>query len=125
MITKQLSAILVCLFFFTAAVPFASAQTAADVAKVKAQVIKRSTGDKKKVKVKSQLGYTMKGYISRVGDDSFDLTDSKGKVTVFPYREVESVKRGGLSTATIATLAGLAAGGIVVAVILGQLYGDH
>jgi hypothetical protein len=124
MITKQLSAILVFLMLFTAVAPLVSAQSD-NAAQVKAQVTKRSTGDKKKVKVKSQLGYTMKGYISRVGDDSFDLTDSKGKVTTFPYRDVESVKRGGLSTTTIVTLAGLAAGGIVLAVILQGQFGFH
>lgn len=111
---------LIYLLLLTAAVPFISAQTDDNSAKVKAQVLKRGTDEQKKVKVKMLTGNTLKGYISRAGDDSFDLTDSKGKVSTLAYRDVEAVKRGGLATSTIVVFAGLAAAAVVIAAIVGR-----
>lgn len=123
MIKKQLSAILVCLLFLTAgAAPSASAQTADNAARVKAQILKRGTGEKKRVKVKTLDGRDLKGYISRTEADSFDLTDAKsGQVSTLAYRDVSSVRKsGGLSTTTIVTLAGLGAAAIIVGVLVGK-----
>lgn len=117
MIRKQISAMLICLLLATFTAPFVRAQTD-DYTKVRAQAVKYEN-KKKSVKVEMRIGYTQKGRISRAGSDSFDLTDSKtGKVSTILYKDVAGIKRGGLSVGTIAAIAGLAAGGIIITSLL-------
>lgn len=126
MIKKLFSAALVYLMLLTVVVPFAAAQSDKNTEKVKAQVMKRNTGEKKSVKVKKLDGSTVKGYISRADADSFDVTNKKsGQVTTLNYADVSSVKRGGLSTTTIVTLAGIGAAAVVVLVIVGTYCGNE
>ncbi|HEX5707654.1 MAG TPA: hypothetical protein VFX96_10185 [Pyrinomonadaceae bacterium] len=92
------------------------------VEKVKADVAKRGTGKKARVKVKLQDGSKLKGYISQAEEDSFTLTDSKtGQTRTLTYREVTEVKKqGGLSlTAKIGIGLGIAAGGLALLYAIG------
>lgn len=91
-------------------------------AKVKLTVQKRGTGEHSKVKVTLRDKSEVKGYISQIGPDSFQVTDHKsGRVTPIAYQEVEKVRKSGLSTgAKIAIAAGVGLG-IAVAASLGSL----
>ncbi len=105
-------------FFLLAFVCIASsgyAQTAGS-AKVREKVKKYSDAGKK-VRVTSTIGETTKGVIVRYGDSDFTLRDAKGGTErVFEYSKVTKVqKSGGLSTATIVTIAALGAAGAIVA----------
>ncbi|MBA3694116.1 MAG: hypothetical protein H0W77_11880 [Acidobacteria bacterium] len=103
MIKKYLSIFLVGLLLFSADSALILAQTktdnnASNVEKIKANVLERGTGEKKRVRVKMLDGTKMKGYISQAGEDSFTLTDSKTKqTTVIAYRDAARVEDRGLA----------------------------
>jgi len=116
MIKRYLSIVLVGLLVFSAnsALIFAQTKTDANVSnfeKVKADVMKRGTGEKKRVRVKMLDGTKMKGYISQAGEDSFTLTDSKTQQsTVIAYRDAARVEGRGLAGgAKIGIIVGVAA----------------
>ncbi len=121
MITKWLSFTLACLLLLTASFTLASAQTQADknassIARVKASVLKRGTGENMRVKVIMLSGTELKGYISKAGEDSFELTDSKTRqIRSIFYKDVEKVRGNGLSKTAIISLAAV---GAVAAVVL-------
>lgn len=109
-----------------AAPTFAAPQGETEVertAKVKANVVKRGTGERSRITVKLQNGTKLKGYISQTGEESFVVTDSRtGQASTVAYRDVAQIKgRGGLSTAAkvgigvgigvAVTIIGLRAGG--------------
>jgi hypothetical protein len=98
---------------------------AATADKIKANVTRRGTGEKARVKVKMLNETKMKGYISQVGEDSFTLTDSKTKQTsTLAYSEVAQVKGTGLSTTSkilIGVGVGVAVSVVVIAVALRDL----
>lgn len=121
MIKKQISTLLICLLFTLLTAPFVSAQTNDTSAKIKAKAA-RYVSNKKRVKVKTRDGKELKGYVSRTDADAFDLTDSKsGQVSTLAYNDVSSINNvSGISATTIATLAGLGAAGIIIAVFLGK-----
>jgi len=81
-------------------------------AKVKVAVQKRGVGEGSRVKVTLRDKTEVKGYISQIDADSFQVTDKKsGKVTTLAYQEVARVRRQGMSTAAkIAIGAGVVAG---------------
>jgi len=95
---------------------------AAHASKVKRQIEKRGIGVQAKVKITLQDQTEVKGYVSRIDEISFQLTDKKtGKASTIPYASVDRVRGGGMSTgAKIGIGAGIAAG-ILVAVVLGSL----
>ena len=75
MIKKYLSIGLIGLLVFSANTSLIFAQTkTADAEKIKADVMKRGTNEKKSVRVKMLNGTKLKGYISQIGEDSFTLT---------------------------------------------------
>ena len=113
MIKKYLSIVLIGLLVFSANASLIFAQTnTADAEKIKADVMKRGTNEKKSVRVKMLNGTKLKGYISQIGEDSFTLTDSKTKQpTVIAYRDAAKVEGRGL--------AGGAKIGIIVAAAAG------
>jgi hypothetical protein len=90
--------------------------------KIKSDVTKR-TGEKVVVSIKN--GPKMKGVVSNVLDESFDLLDVKTRqAATIPYRDVEKVKKQGWSTGAKVAL-GVAIGATVVtAVVLGALAND-
>src|SRR5438270_10203788 len=94
--------------------------------KIKAEIHKRGIGEKSPVKVKLQDNADeVKGYISRIDETSFQVTDRKsGRVTSINYADVNKVRGSGLSTAAkIAIAAGIAVG-ILVAITLGSIAAD-
>ncbi len=115
MIKRYLSIVLVGLLMFSANSTIIFAQTSADkdasnAEKIKAKILKRGTGEKKKIKVKMLDGTKMKGYISAAGEDSFTLTDSKTKEsTVIAYRDVSDVYSGWSTMSKIGVGVGIAA----------------
>jgi tetrahydromethanopterin S-methyltransferase subunit F len=76
-------------------------------------------GEKSRVRVLLNDKSEVKGYISQVDADSFQVTDKKnGQVTNIAYRDVDRIRGAGLSTgAKIAIGAGVAVG-VVIAVAL-------
>ncbi len=128
MIKKWLSFTLTTLLLVTANFSLISAQTQADktassIAKVKAAVLKRRTGDNKRIKVIMLNGSELKGYIRQAGEDSFELTDSKTKqITSIFYRDVKKVRGNGLSKTAIISLAAVgAAAAVVLYVVLAPI----
>ncbi len=87
-------------------------------ARVKAEVQKRGIGEKSRVKVKLWNKVELKGYISKIEDASFDLSDKKtGQATTVVYADVDKVSRSGLSKAAkVGLIAGAAVA--VVAVVI-------
>ncbi len=113
MIKQYLSIVLIGLLAFSANTSLIFGQNkTADAEKIKADVMKRGTNEKKSVRVKMLNGTKLKGYISQIGEDSFTLTDSKTKQpTVIAYRDAAKVEGRGL--------AGGAKIGIIVAAAAG------
>ena len=121
MMQRHLSIVLVGLLIFAADSAPIYAQTktggnAANGEKIKAEVLKRGTGEKKRVRVKMLDGTKMKGYISQTREDSFTLTDSKTKQsTVIAYRDAARVEGRGLAGgAKIGIIVGAAAAATLV-----------
>jgi len=107
------------LVFNSVAVPQATqTQGASQAAKVKTEVQKRGIGEKSRVKVRLRNKAEVKGYISKIEDASFDVTDKKtGRATTIPYMEVEKIRGSGLSKgAKIGIIAGAAV--VTVAVVI-------
>jgi sRNA-binding regulator protein Hfq len=77
---------------------------------VKAEVLKRGTGEKTKVKVKLRNGSEVRGYISKANQDTFDIHGKNGETVTLAYADVISVHKPGMSTgAKIGIAAGAAA----------------
>ena len=107
------------LVFNSVAVPQATqTQGASQAAKVKTEVQKRGIGEKSRVKVRLRNKAEVKGYISKIEDASFDVTDKKTeRATTIPYMEVEKIRGSGLSKgAKIGIIAGAAV--VIVAVVI-------
>ena len=94
-------------------------------AKIKAKVQKRGTGEKSRVKVKLANGTEVKGYISKIEETSFTVTDKKtGQTTAVLYADVQKIQGPGLSKGDkilIGVGVGVAVFGIVVGIILSKL----
>jgi len=120
MFKKCLSLIFIGLLTFAANLQTISAQSNTDktLEKIKTSVNQRGTGEKSKVVVKMKDGTKLKGHISQILEDSFDLTDSKTKQTIaVAYRDVAQVKKPGLSTGAKIAI-GIGIGAAVTGVIL-------
>jgi hypothetical protein len=81
-------------------------------AKFKSEVQKRGTGEQARVKITLRDQTEVKGYISQIGAESFQVTDNKsGRTTTIAYQEVRKLRKPGLSTgAKIAIAAGVGVG---------------
>lgn len=128
MIRKQISAILICLLLATFTAPFVPAQNDKKLIIVKSQVAKYNTNKKKGVNVKMRDGRKLKGYISRMGADDFDVTDSKnGQVSTLVYADVSSVKRinaPSISKTTLVAIVGSIGVVLLVVVVVGAYCGS-
>jgi hypothetical protein len=93
--------------------------------KVKGQIQKRGTGEKATVKVTLRNRTELKGYISQIDADSFQVTGKKnGQVTTIAYTDVDKVRGPGLSKgAQIAIAVGIGAG-ILLAIVAATLPKD-
>jgi hypothetical protein len=92
-------------------------------AKAKAEVVKRGVGEKSKVRVKLRDKYELKGHITRIDEDSFqiqidpdwlDEQTLKGSLITLSYMEVDKI-RGARSRAANA---GIGIGMVVAAVAI-------
>ena len=84
--------------------------------RVRSQVEKLGTGAKVTVKMKD--GSKLRGSISQILDDSFDVTLAKApQSSIISYRDVESVKRRGwTNSAKVALGVGIGVGAVVVVI---------
>jgi hypothetical protein len=103
----------------------AKTEDGSQAAKIKATLQKRGVGEKSKVKVRLRTKEEVKGYISRIEDTSFNLTDSKtGQSTTIQFVNVEKVQGPGLSTgAKIGITAGVAVA--IVAIVFAAEFKAH
>ncbi len=95
----------------------AAAQTPdTEIAKVKAQLARRGTGEKAKVKIELRDKTKVKGYIGRMGEDDFTIFDVKSQAqTTIAYRDVAKVKGWGLTRGVkIGVIVGAVAVGAIV-----------
>jgi hypothetical protein len=117
---KHFTILLVAVLLFNslAAAQATQTQGASPAANVKAEVQKCGIGEKSRVKVRLRNKAEVKGYISKIEDASFDVTNRKtGRATTIPYAEVEKVRGSGLSKdAKISIIAGAAV--VIVAVVI-------
>ena len=113
-----LSVIITALSFSPAIV---TAQSTAEIEKVRARVQTLSTSKDSQVEVKFRDRTKIKGYIDRVEPLSFTLRNAKdGTSQSITYSEVESVSKagGGVSTKTWLILGGVAAGAVTTWLIV-------
>ena len=96
-------------------------QETAKAAKIKAKVQKRGIGEKSRVRAKLVNGAEVKGYISKIEDATFDVTDKNtGQATTIPYADVEKLQGSGLSKgAKIGIIVGVAVVIVVVVIAAG------
>jgi outer membrane lipoprotein-sorting protein len=103
----------------------AVASNAQQTEKVKMAIQKRGTGTKAKVKIMLRNKTERKGYISRIDDISFQLTDQKtGRTETIAYDSVEKVNRPGISGTTKMALyigIGTAAAAIILGILASKL----
>ena len=98
-----------------------TAQSSAEIEKVRARVQTLSTSKDSQVEVKFRDRTKIKGYIDRVEPLSFTLRNAKdGTSQSITYSEVESVSKagGGVSTKTWLILGGVAAGAVTTWLIV-------
>jgi hypothetical protein len=55
--------------------------------KIKAEAAKRGVGEKARVRVKFREGHELKGYITRIEEDSFELRTDPDKLDPLPAKE--------------------------------------
>jgi hypothetical protein len=126
MFKKNLSLFLIgSLMLSLFAVPSAMAKTkeekeAALAAKVKAGVAKLGAGADTKISVKLRNKTKLKGYVSRIEEEAFFITDAKtGDETRVAYGDVTQAKGNNLSTgAIIAISVGVAVGATLLVLYL-------
>jgi len=96
-------------------------QDASQATKVKAEVHRRGVGEKSRVKVRLRNKTEVRGYISKIEDESFDVTERKtGQVKTIRYADVEKVQGAGLSTgAKIGLIAGLGVAVVALVIVAG------
>ena len=92
------------------------------VAKIKAQVRKRGAGKNSKVRVTLGNGTMVKGYISEVGESSFEVNgNTTGQATSISYTDVQKIQGPGLSKAAKVGIV-VAVGVAIVALVIGIEY---
>jgi hypothetical protein len=88
------------------------------IAKVKAQVAKRGTGEKARITVKLRDKKEVKGYVSQAGEDDFVVADAKtGAKTTIAYRDIAQVKGKGFPLAAKIGI-GVGIGLVVLAIVV-------
>jgi hypothetical protein len=93
-------------------------KTAELAAKVKTEIAKLGTGPDARIEVKLRDKTKLKGYVSKVGEESFVITDpNSGAEINVPYPSVTKAKGANMSTG--ATIAIVVLVGVIVAVAIG------
>jgi hypothetical protein len=94
-------------------------QETPQAAKIKAKVQKRGIGENSRLKAKLVNGAEVKGYISKIEETSFTVTDKKtGETTTIPYADVQKIRGPGLSNGN-KILIGVGVGVVVFAIVVG------
>ena len=121
---KFLSGLFICLLVFAADLQIVCAQTDAEldrnrIERIKISVYRLENTGKTKIVVRLISGAKLKGYLTKLNDDSFDVTNYRsGQTTAVLYRDVAEVKaRGALSKGAKAAL-GIAGVAAVVVLVL-------
>src|SRR5712692_253531 len=100
------------------------AQETPQAAKVKAKVQKRGIGEKSRIKAKLVDGSEVKGYISKIEETSFTVTDRKtGQTTTIPYADVQKIRGLGFSKGGVIALVAVG-GGLLAFALFGYCVGD-
>ena len=125
MLKKLMCLVLCCLLMLMSSSTSISAQTQSNMdssaAKIKEKIIKRGTGEKKRITVKMSDGTELKGYVNQIGEDSFDFKNSNtGQIKTVAYGDVKQLKGKGPNIGLIVGLSVVAAVGIIAAVIIGK-----
>jgi hypothetical protein len=82
---------------------------------VRKAIERRGVGEKTKVTLRDKT--ELKGYISRIDPDSFQLTDKKSeRVTTISFQDVERVRKPGMSAGAKAAIVGVTVGAILVVI---------
>jgi hypothetical protein len=121
MFRKYLTLLIVGLLFYGVTLQNVFAQSDADnsaernrVERIKTNVYRLENTGKTKIVVRLKSGAKLKGYLTKIEEDSFDVTNYKtGQSASVAYRDVARVEKQGLSKA-----AKYAIGIVVVAVIV-------
>ena len=120
---KHFTVLLVAVLVFNSVAVAQATQTqgASQSGKVKAEVQKHGIGEKARVKVRLRNNAEVRGYVSKIGDASFDVTDKNtGQATTIPYADVEKVQGAGLSKgAKIGIIVGVAVAIVVIVIAAG------
>lgn len=98
------------------------AQETPQAARVKAKVQQRGISRKSLVRVKLASGDEVKGYISKIEETSFTVTEKKtGHTTPIPYADVHKIRGPGLSKGDkiVLVVAGVA---VLALVLLGRAF---
>jgi len=92
----------------------------AQVAKMKAEIIKRNTGDKSNVSIKLRNGTEITGRITQTSDSMFTLKENKTKYhRDLSYADVARVKGRGLSKgAKFGILTAIVTGAVVIGALI-------
>src|SRR5512133_2544718 len=95
--------------------PTVTQEHADHAARIKLEVQKRGTAERARVKVTLRDKAEVKGYISQIGPDSFQVSDKKtGRAMTLAYQEVDRVQKQGLSIgAKVAIGAAVVAGAMI------------
>jgi hypothetical protein len=103
----------------------AQTQETPQAAKTKAKVQKRGIGKKSRVRAKLLNGTEVKGYISKIEEAPFTVTDKMtGQTTTIPYADVQKIQGPGLSKAAKITLVAVG-GGMLAHVLVGYCVGGQ
>jgi hypothetical protein len=117
---KYVSVLVISLFIFNS-VAFAAQITdgKSHIVKVKDQVQKRGIGEKSQVKANLANGTEVKGYVSKIEETSFDVTEKTGHTVTIAYADVQNIRGPGLSKgAKIGIGVGIAVGGLAIIVAI-------
>lgn len=87
--------------------------------KVKTSLARLGSGPGSRVKVKLLDKTTLEGYVSSLGEDSFEVTDEQtGVATTVAYAEVKQVKGNNFSTGAKIAIGAAIAAGLAVIIVL-------
>jgi hypothetical protein len=113
---------------------FAAQALDAKAAKAKAEVTRRGVGEKSKIRVKLRDKHELKGRITRIDEDSFqiqiepdwlDEPSLKGSLITLPYMEVEKVRGARSRGANIGIGIGMVAAAVAILVAVALLKYDR
>ena len=124
MLKKWLSGLLIGLLVFAADLQIVRAQSDAElernrVERIKTNVYRLENSGQTKIVVRLKSGAKLKGYLTKITDDTFDVTNYKsGQTTAVAYRDVAQVKPQGGSSKAAKYALGVAGVAAVVVLVL-------